>query len=183
LRPLGWRRLGRRRRFARQGPGPRVVCVFVDNGLLRAGERDSVAEAFGRHSNAELRVVDARQRFLDALHGISDPQEKRVRIGHTFIDVFRNEAETIPTRASGAGHALPDVIESGGDRDGPGRDDQAPPQRGGTPEVLGFELIEPLRDLFKTKSGASATSSAYPTRSSGVIPSPALVSPSAASER
>lgn len=130
--------------------GPRVVCVFVDNGLLRAGERDSVADAFGKHSNAELRVVDARQRFLDVLHGVTDPQEKRVRIGHTFVDVFRDEAKSIPAaRFLAQGTLYPDVIESGGDRDGPAATIKHHHNVGGLPAELGFELIEPLRDLFK----------------------------------
>src|SRR4051812_9259091 len=100
--------------------GPRVVCVFVDNGLLRAGERAAVAEAFGGHSRGELRVVDASDRFLEALDGVTDPQEKRVRIGHTFVDVFRDEAKSIPgARFLAQGTLYPDVIESGGDPDGP----------------------------------------------------------------
>src|SRR5262245_45240146 len=69
--------------------GPRVVCVFVDTGLLRRNERAAVVDAFGRHSSAELRVVDAEATFLKALAGVTDPQEKRRRIGHAFIDVFR----------------------------------------------------------------------------------------------
>jgi GMP synthase (glutamine-hydrolysing) len=130
--------------------GPRVVCVFVDNGLLRAGERDAVAEAFGAHSNAELRVVDASQKFHDALEGVSDPQEKRIRIGHTFVDVFREEATTIPAaRFLAQGTLYPDVIESGGDRDGPAATIKHHHNVGGLPAELGFELIEPLRDLFK----------------------------------
>src|SRR5262249_4088834 len=93
--------------------GPRVVCIFVDNGLLRAGERAAVSETFGRHSDAELRVVDASERFLHALDGVTDPQEKRVRIGHTFIDVFRAEAKSIPAAHYLAqGTLYPDVIES-----------------------------------------------------------------------
>jgi len=130
--------------------GPRVVCVFVDNGLLRAGERASVAEAFGQHSNAELRVVDATERFLGVLDGVTDPQEKRVRIGHTFIDVFREEAKSIPdARFLAQGTLYPDVIESGGDADGPAATIKHHHNVGGLPAELGFELIEPLRDLFK----------------------------------
>jgi GMP synthase (glutamine-hydrolysing) len=130
--------------------GPRVVCVFVDNGLLRAGERAAVAEAFGGHSDAELRVVDASDRFLAALRGVVDPQEKRVRIGHTFIDVFRDEAKSIPgARFLAQGTLYPDVIESGGDRDGPAATIKHHHNVGGLPAELGFELIEPLRDLFK----------------------------------
>ena len=130
--------------------GPRVVCVFVDNGLLRAGERAAVVEAFGAHSAAELRVVDASQRFLDALAGVTDPQEKRVRIGHTFVDVFRDEARSIPSaRFLAQGTLYPDVIESGGDPDGPAATIKHHHNVGGLPAELGFELIEPLRDLFK----------------------------------
>ncbi len=130
--------------------GPRVVCVFVDNGLLRGGERAAVADAFGAHSNAELRVVDASDRFLDALRGVTDPQEKRVRIGHTFIDVFRDEAKSIDSaRFLAQGTLYPDVIESGGDPDGPAATIKHHHNVGGLPAELGFELIEPLRDLFK----------------------------------
>jgi GMP synthase (glutamine-hydrolysing) len=130
--------------------GPRVVCVFVDNGLLRTGERDAVVEAFGAHSNAELRVVDASRRFLDALRGVTEPQEKRVRIGHTFIDVFRDEAKSIDSaRFLAQGTLYPDVIESGGDPDGPSATIKHHHNVGGLPAELGFELIEPLRDLFK----------------------------------
>src|SRR3954447_16247592 len=130
--------------------GPRVVCVFVDNGLLRGGERDAVASDFGARTAAELRVVDASDRFLDALRGVTDPQEKRVRIGHTFIDVFRDEARSIDSaRFLGRGTLSPDVIESGGDPDGPAATIKHHHNVGGLPAELGFELVEPLRDLFK----------------------------------
>jgi GMP synthase (glutamine-hydrolysing) len=131
--------------------GPRVVCVFVDHGLLRGGERIAVAEAFGRHSRAELRVVDASKRFLDALQGVTDPQEKRVRIGHTFVDVFRDEARSIEgARFLAQGTLYPDVIESGGGgTDAPAATIKHHHNVGGLPAELGFELIEPLRDLFK----------------------------------
>lgn len=130
--------------------GPRVVCVFVDNGLLRGGERGAVVEAFGQHSRAELRVVDASERFLSALRGVTDPQEKRIRIGHTFVDVFRDEARSIPNaRFLAQGTLYPDVIESGGDSDGPAATIKHHHNVGGLPAELGFELIEPLRDLFK----------------------------------
>jgi GMP synthase (glutamine-hydrolysing) len=130
--------------------GPRVVCVFVDNGLLRAGERAHVAEAFSSRTTAELRVVDASAQFLEALRGVTDPQEKRRRIGHTFIDVFREEARSIPgARFLAQGTLYPDVIESGGEPDGPAATIKIHHNVGGLPEELGFELIEPLRDLFK----------------------------------
>ncbi len=130
--------------------GPRVVCVFVDTGLLRAGERRSVVEAFRAHSAAELRVVDAADQFLGALEGITDPQEKRRRIGHVFVDVFREQARAIPdARFLAQGTLYPDVIESGGAPDGPTATIKIHHNVGGLPEELGFELIEPLRDLFK----------------------------------
>ncbi len=130
--------------------GPRVVCVFVDNGLLRKNERAAVVEAFGLRTDAELRVVDAEATFLEALAGVTDPQEKRRRIGHTFIDVFRDEAKSIDgARFLAQGTLYPDVIESGGDRDGPAATIKIHHNVGGLPAELGFELIEPLRDLFK----------------------------------
>jgi GMP synthase (glutamine-hydrolysing) len=130
--------------------GPRVVCVFVDTGLLRAGERNAVAEAFGSRTSAELRVVDAGARFLAALQGVTEPQEKRLRIGHTFIEVFRDEARSIPgAHFLAQGTLYPDVIESGGEPDGPAATIKIHHNVGGLPEELGFGLIEPLRDLFK----------------------------------
>jgi GMP synthase (glutamine-hydrolysing) len=130
--------------------GPRVVCVFVDTGLLRLGERASVVEAFGSRTGAELRTIDASARFLEALKGVVDPQEKRRRIGHVFVDVFREEARSIPgAHYLAQGTLYPDVIESGGAPDGPTATIKIHHNVGGLPEELGFELIEPLRDLFK----------------------------------
>ena len=130
--------------------GDRAVCIFVDNGLLRRGEREDVVEAFGVHSAAELKVVDATIRFLSALDGVTDPQEKRIRIGHTFVDVFRDEARSIPNaRFLAQGTLYPDVIESGGSADGPAATIKHHHNVGGLPADLGFELIEPLRELFK----------------------------------
>jgi GMP synthase (glutamine-hydrolysing) len=130
--------------------GPRVVCVFVDNGLLRSGERASVIDAFRSRTTAELRVVDASEPFLDALKGVTDPQEKRRRIGHVFIEVFREQARSIPgARFLAQGTLYPDVIESGGEPDGPAATIKIHHNVGGLPDQLGFELIEPLRDLFK----------------------------------
>ena len=133
-----------------KGLGSRVVCVFVDNGLLRSNEREAVSLAFGARTDAELRVVDAADRFLGALAGVTDPQEKRIRIGHTFIDVFRQEAKSIESaRFLALGTLYPDVIESGGSLDGPAATIKHHHNVGGLPAELGFELIEPLRDLFK----------------------------------
>ncbi len=130
--------------------GPRLSCIFVDNGLLRKGEQDLVVEEFTKHFKTDLHVVAAQDRFLDALRSIVDPQEKRRRIGHTFIECFQKEAEKIPdARFLAQGTLYPDVIESGVAPDGPAATIKLHHNVGGLPAELGFELIEPLRDLFK----------------------------------
>lgn len=133
--------------------GAQVACIFVDNGLLRAGESDSVRATFRDHFHADLHVVDAKSRFLSALAGVTDPQEKRKRIGHVFIDVFRDEARHIENaKYLAQGTLYPDVIESGGNPDGPAATIKTHHNVGGLPAELGFELIEPLRDLFKDEA-------------------------------
>ncbi len=130
--------------------GSRLSCIFVDNGLLRKGEAEEVRERFTRHFQTDLHVVDARRRFLDELRGVTDPQEKRRIIGRVFIEVFQKEAESIPdAHFLAQGTLYPDVIESGASRDGPAATIKTHHNVGGLPERLGFELIEPLRDLFK----------------------------------
>ncbi len=130
--------------------GSQVACIFVDNGLLRAGETEAVRRTFQGHFGVELHVVDATERFMSALHGVRDPQEKRKTIGRVFIDVFKDEARTIPNAHFLAqGTLYPDVIESGGAPDGPAATIKTHHNVGGLPAELGFELIEPLRDLFK----------------------------------
>jgi GMP synthase (glutamine-hydrolysing) len=130
--------------------GPRVVCVFVDNGLLRHGERESVVEAFGARTTAELRVIDASAKFLANLKGVTEPQEKRTKIGHVFVEIFEHEARSIPgAHFLAQGTLYPDVIESGGEPDCPTATIKIHHNVGGLPQDLGFELIEPLRDLFK----------------------------------
>src|SRR5262249_28821989 len=130
--------------------GSQVACIFVDNGLLRQGEQESVRKTFRGHFKADLRVVEAGTRFLEARRGIGDAQEKRKRIGHVFIDVFKDEALHIAdAHFLAQGTLYPDVIESGGSRDGPAANIKTHHNVGGLPEELGFELIEPLKDLFK----------------------------------
>jgi GMP synthase (glutamine-hydrolysing) len=130
--------------------GPQVACIFVDNGLLRQGESEAVRTTFRGNFKADLHVVDARKRFLDALAGISDPQEKRRVIGHVFIDVFKDEALHIENaKFLAQGTLYPDVIESGAALDGPAATIKTHHNVGGLPKELGFELIEPLKDLFK----------------------------------
>jgi GMP synthase (glutamine-hydrolysing) len=130
--------------------GPQVACIFVDNGLLREGEADTVRATFKEHFHADLHAVDARERFLEALASVIDPQEKRRIIGHVFIDVFKEEARQIEdARYLAQGTLYPDVIESGAATDGPSATIKTHHNVGGLPAELGFELVEPLRDLFK----------------------------------
>ncbi len=130
--------------------GPQVACIFVDNGLLREGEAESVRHTFRDWFNADLHIADAADRFLGALAGVTDPQAKRIAIGHHFIEVFKHEAKSIrDARFLAQGTLYPDVIESGGDPDGPAATIKAHHNVGGLPKELGFELVEPLRDLFK----------------------------------
>jgi GMP synthase (glutamine-hydrolysing) len=130
--------------------GQQVACIFVDNGLLRQGEAEAVRETFKGHFHADLHAVDARERFLTALRGVTDPQEKRRLIGHVFIDVFKAEARQIENAHFLAqGTLYPDVIESGAAVDGPSATIKTHHNVGGLPKELGFELLEPLKDLFK----------------------------------
>jgi GMP synthase (glutamine-hydrolysing) len=135
--------------------GEQLVCVFVDNGLLRKNEREFVDTTFRDHFQIDLRVVDATKEFLDDLSGVTDPQEKRTLIGHRFIDVFKEAAADIESHADetvrflAQGTLYPDVIESGHGYSGAAANIKLHHNVGGLPEELGFELIEPLRDLFK----------------------------------
>jgi len=130
--------------------GDQLSCILVDNGLLRSGEREWVTQQFGDHFKTDLHVVDGEERFLSTLAGITEPQEKRRRIGHAFIECFKQEAEKIDdAHFLAQGTLYPDVIESGAAPDGPAATIKLHHNVGGLPEELGFELIEPLRDLFK----------------------------------
>jgi len=130
--------------------GDQLTCVFVDNGLLRKKERDLVEHTFRDHFSIDLRVVDASKEFLGDLEGVEDPQVKRKRIGHRFIEVFKEAAETIKGADFLAqGTLYPDVIESGHGHSGNSANIKLHHNVGGLPEELGFELIEPLRELFK----------------------------------
>ena len=130
--------------------GPQLSCILVDNGLLRQDEEAAVVQEFSEHFHTDLHVVKAEDRFLDVLAGITDPQEKRRRIGHTFIECFAEEAAKIDgAKYLAQGTLYPDVIESGAAVDGPADTIKLHHNVGGLPEELGFELIEPLRDLFK----------------------------------
>jgi len=164
--------------------GKQLTCIFVDNGLLRKNERELVETTFRDHFDVDLRVVDASKAFLSDLKGVIDPQEKRRRIGHRFIDVFKEAAAQLSSeggstsssnrgaassslslegegRGEGAkkfsnhfrflaqGTLYPDVIESGHGHAGVSATIKIHHNVGGLPAELGFELIEPLRELFK----------------------------------
>jgi len=130
--------------------GDRLTCVFVDNGLLRKKERQLVETTFRDHFHIDLRVVDASAAFLADLAGVEDPQEKRRRIGSRFIEVFKDTARDIPdAHFLAQGTLYPDVIESGHGHSGHAANIKLHHNVGGLPEELGFELVEPMRELFK----------------------------------
>ncbi len=130
--------------------GDRLSCIFVDNGLMREGEVEFVETTFRQHFKLDLTVVDAVDQFLDKLDGVVDPQEKRIIIGHTFIDVFKEQAKRFKdARFLAQGTLYPDVIESGYGKSGKTANIKLHHNVGGLPAELGFELVEPLRDLFK----------------------------------
>jgi GMP synthase (glutamine-hydrolysing) len=130
--------------------GPQLSCILVDNGLLRKDEEQSVIEEFTKHFQTDLHVVKAEGRFLSALAGISEPQEKRRVIGRVFIECFAAEARRIHgAKYLAQGTVYPDVIESGSSADGPAATIKLHHNVGGLPAELEFQLIEPLRDLFK----------------------------------
>ncbi len=130
--------------------GSQLHCIFVDNGLLRKNERASVEATFRDHFHINLRVVDAANDFLTALAGVTDPQQKRKIIGKIFIDVFKAEAKNIKdAKFLAQGTLYPDVIESGHGHAGTAANIKLHHNVGGLPAELGFELVEPLRDLFK----------------------------------
>lgn len=130
--------------------GDQLSCILVDTGLLRKDEAAAVIDEFTNHFRTDLHVIRAEDRFLETLRGITDPQEKRRRIGHAFIDCFSAEAGRIAdARFLAQGTLYPDVIESGAAADGPAATIKLHHNVGGLPEDLKFELIEPLRDLFK----------------------------------
>jgi GMP synthase (glutamine-hydrolysing) len=136
--------------------GERLTCIFVDNGLLRKNERETVVRTFHRLA-PELRVVavDASERFLSALAGITDPEQKRKTIGRVFIEVFEEEAKKVEdARFLVQGTLYPDVIESVSHK-GPSAVIKSHHNVGGLPERMHLELVEPLRELFKDEVRAA----------------------------
>jgi len=130
--------------------GEQLVCIFVDNGLLRRNEAENVVSTFRDHFHIDLRVVDWSEQFLSALASVTDPQQKRKIIGAEFIEAFKSEASKITdAKFLAQGTLYPDVIESGAKDGNPAANIKIHHNVGGLPSELGFELIEPLRDLFK----------------------------------
>ena len=130
--------------------GRRCHAIFVDNGLLRAGERDLVEVKYREHFDLDLTVVDAGERFLSKLAGVTDPETKRKIIGHEFIEVFREQAQRFErAHFLGQGTLYPDVIESVAAHGGATEVIKSHHNVGGLPDDLEMELVEPLRLLFK----------------------------------
>lgn len=130
--------------------GPQLTCVFVDNGLLRLGEGDQVMRTFAENMGVNVIRVDAESRFLDALAGVDDPEQKRKIIGKLFIDVFEAEAERLTeVRWLAQGTIYPDVIESAASTSGSAHLIKSHHNVGGLPSEMRLKLVEPLRELFK----------------------------------
>jgi len=147
--------------------GDQLTCVFVDNGLLRYQEGDTVMATFAEHMGVKVIRVDAEQRFLDKLKGVTDPEQKRKIIGNLFVDIFEEESKKLtnaksrdgqmprePGTAGGAkwlaqGTIYPDVIESAGAKTGKAHLIKSHHNVGGLPDYMQLKLLEPLRELFK----------------------------------
>lgn len=130
--------------------GDQLVCVFVDHGLLRLNEGDQVMSTFAEHLGVRVIRVDAEKRFLDALAGVTDPEQKRKIIGRTFVEVFDEEAHKLTgVEFLAQGTIYPDVIESAGARTGKAHVIKSHHNVGGLPEQMKLKLVEPLRELFK----------------------------------
>ena len=133
--------------------GDRLTCIFVDNGLLRTNERQKVESEFRDNFHINLDVVDAADRFLGKLEGVSDPEKKRKIIGNTFIEVFEEEARRLGNfEYLAQGTLYPDVIESISFKGGPSAVIKSHHNVGGLPEKMHLKLVEPLRELFKDEA-------------------------------
>ena len=129
--------------------GNQLTCIFVDTGLLRKNEAEKVMQTYGEHYHMNIKLVDAKKQFIDALKGISDPEEKRKIIGREFVEVFNNEAlKQQDATFLAQGTIYPDVIESQSVK-GPSATIKSHHNVGGLPEKMNLKLLEPLRELFK----------------------------------
>ncbi len=143
--------------------GPQLTCIFVDNGLLRLNEGDQVMATFAEHMGVKVIRVDAENRFLEALHGIADPEAKRKAIGRVFIEVFEEEAAKIRgAKWLAQGTIYPDVIESAAARTRKAHVIKSHHNVGGLPERMHLQLLEPLRELFKDEVRAIGTELGLP---------------------
>ncbi len=130
--------------------GDQLICVFVDNGLLRLNEAHQVMEVFSKHLRAKVIHIDASQQFLTKLEGITDPEQKRKIIGKEFVEIFQQEAEKlIDAKWLAQGTIYPDIIESADSKTKKAHTIKSHHNVGGLPETLHLKLLEPLRELFK----------------------------------
>ena len=130
--------------------GTQLTCVFVDTGLLRLNEGDQVMAIFAQHLGVKVIRVDAEARYLDALSGINDPEQKRKIIGNLFIEIFDEQAAKLSNaKWLAQGTIYPDVIESAGAKSGKAHLIKSHHNVGGLPENMTLKLVEPLRELFK----------------------------------
>jgi GMP synthase (glutamine-hydrolysing) len=133
-----------------QAIGDQLTCVFVDNGLLRLHEGEQVMAMFAENMGVKVIRVNAQDKFLSRLLGVTDPEEKRKIIGRTFIEVFDEEATKLKgVKFLAQGTIYPDVIESAGSKNGKAHVIKSHHNVGGLPDDMAFELVEPLRELFK----------------------------------
>jgi len=133
-----------------QAIGDQLVCVFVDNGLLRLNEADQVMATFAKHMGVKVIHVNAEKIFLDELAGVTDPEQKRKTIGRLFIEIFEAEANKLDgIKWLAQGTIYPDVIESAGTKTGKAKLIKSHHNVGGLPEQMALKLLEPLRELFK----------------------------------
>ena len=153
--------------------GDRLTCIFVDNGLLRLNEAEEVRRTFAEHFQIPLRFADAGTLFLKALAGVVDPEEKRRRIGHAFVEVFDHEAKSVRgAKWLAQGTLYPDVIESQSAFGGPSVTIKTHHNVGGLPAKLGFSLLEPFRFLFKDEVRAIGRALGVPEAIVGRHPFP-----------
>ncbi|MFT7619442.1 MAG: GMP synthase (glutamine-hydrolyzing) [Planctomycetota bacterium] len=153
--------------------GDQLSCIFVDNGVMRKNEGDEVAAAFKEHFKMDFHSIDASSKFLGQLAGTEDPEKKRRIIGHLFIEVFEEKAKDFDDVGFLVqGTLYPDVVESVSVRGGPSQTIKSHHNVGGLPEKLGFELIEPLRDLFKDEVRAVGREMGIPEALIGRHPFP-----------
>jgi GMP synthase (glutamine-hydrolysing) len=133
-----------------QAIGEQLTCIFVDTGMLRYREPEQVMATFAQHMGVHVIKIDARERFLDALKGVTDPEKKRKVIGNMFIDIFEEQAKELgDAKWLAQGTIYPDVIESAGGKTGKAHVIKSHHNVGGLPDYMKMQLVEPLRELFK----------------------------------